>query len=188
MGGIEAIVTKRIAAILVIVVGVLALYNNISWFMKYLYPLKFKNSIVRHSGDYGVDPYLVAAVIKVESGFSPQVVSDKGAVGLMQVMPETAAWAAEKMGIEDFDVDDLEHPDINIKIGTWYLATLLKEFNWDVTLALAAYNGGVGNVRNWLKNGQLKGGKEEKIPFVETRSFVARVKTAYRWYRRLYEL
>jgi len=188
MEGIGTGVIKRAAAVLLISIGIIALYNNISWFMKYLYPLKYEGYIVRYSSEFGVDPYLVASVIKVESGFSSDVISNKGAVGLMQLMPETAAWAAEKMGIRDFELKKLQDPDLNIKMGTWYLSTLLREFDGDLTLTLAAYNGGKGNVMVWIKNGQLGARKEDKIPFEETRKFVSRVKTAYKWYKRLYLL
>ena len=164
-------VTKRIAATAVIILGLFALYNNFSWFMRYIY-----------------DPYLVTSVIKVESNFSPKVVSKQGAVGLMQLMPKTALWAAEKMGIKNIKVEDLQNPDLNIRIGTWYLSSLLDEFNNDVTLALAAYNGGRGNVAEWIEKGRLEQKKEEGIPFPETRNFVARVKKSYKWYKRLYKL
>ncbi len=179
---------KKIAVILIIILGFVALYNNISWFMSYIYPLKYKESIVNYSAEYGVDPYLVASVIKVESNFSPKVVSKRGAIGLMQIMPKTAIWAAEQMGIEDFQVEDLQSPDLNIRIGTWYLSSLLDEFDNNVTLALAAYNGGRGNLNNWLNQGRQIQQKEEEIPFPETRNFVMRVKKSYKWYKRLYKL
>ncbi len=179
---------KRVALILIIVIGLFALHNNVVWFMKYIYPLKYQEAIARYSVQYKVDPYLIAAVIKVESDFSPEVTSPKGAVGLMQLMPETAVWSADKMGLRDFKTDYLTDPEINIKIGTWYLATLQKEFGDDLTLVLAAYNGGRGNVANWIKSGQFNGAKEKDIPFNETRKFVMKVKKAYRWYKELYEL
>ena len=72
-------------------------------------------------------------------------------------------------------------------IGTWYLSSLLDEFNNDIVLALAAYNGGRGNVAEWIKNGMIEQNKEEEIPFTETRNFVVRVKKSYRWYKRLYK-
>ncbi|MDI3481853.1 MAG: soluble lytic murein transglycosylase [Tepidanaerobacteraceae bacterium] len=179
---------KKVAAVLAVMVGIAALYNNFLWFMKYLYPLKYEKIIVRYAKEYGVDPYMIAAVIKVESGFSPNVVSDKGAVGLMQIMPDTAQWAAQKMNLKDFKIEELVIPEINIKIGTWYLTELLKEFDKDFTLTLAAYNGGRGNVREWIKSGVIKQKAEDDIPFGETKAFVAKVKKAYKWYKRLYRL
>lgn len=80
--------SKKLVAVLVIILGFAALYNNIGWFMRYIYPLKYEQSIVSHAKEYDVDPYLVASVIKVESNFSPKVVSKQGAIGLMQIMPD----------------------------------------------------------------------------------------------------
>lgn len=179
---------KKYATVLLMIVALAALYNNVSWFMRYLYPLKYEKSIVTYSNEYNVDPYLIAAVIRIESGFSPRAVSSKGAVGLMQIMPTTAKWAAEKMDIPNFTVDSLINPDVNIRIGTWYLSHLLNEFDGDATLALAAYNGGRSNVLEWIKSGQIQGNMVENIPFQETRGFVAKVKKAYKWYKRLYKL
>jgi len=188
MEGYWAAVIKKVAAVLILVVGLIALYNNILWFMKYLYPLKYQEHIVKYSQEYGMDPYLVAAVIRVESGFSPNVVSKKGATGLMQIMPETAVWAAEQMDMKGFDASQLSAPETNIKIGTWYLSKLLEEFEGDTTLALAAYNGGRGNVREWMESGVIKESVEDTIPFAETKDFVLKVKKAYNWYKKLYGL
>lgn len=178
---------KKIVVVFIITIGLFALYNNLSWFMRYMYPLKYEKSIVCYSTEHRVDPYLVASVIKVESNFSPEVMSKQGAVGLMQLMPKTAIWAAEKMGMGNIKTEDLQNPNLNIEIGTWYLSSLLEEFNDDITLALAAYNGGRGNVAEWIKKGQLEQNKEEEIPFLETRNFVAKVKKSYKWYKRLYK-
>jgi len=181
-------VLKKVTVILIIVAGLLALCSNILWFMKYLYPLKYEEFIMKYSMEHELDPCLVAAVIRVESNFSPKVVSSQGAIGLMQLMPTTAAWAAEKQCIENFKVEDLENPEINIKIGTWYLASLMREFGENETLILAAYNGGRGNVAQWLKTGEWDRDQEDQIPFPETRNFVARVKKTYKWYKILYKL
>ncbi|MCG0276499.1 MAG: lytic transglycosylase domain-containing protein [Thermosediminibacteraceae bacterium] len=180
---------RNVAVFVLILLGLLALYNNVNWFLRYLYPLRYEDYIIKYAAEYNVDPYLVAAVIKVESNFSPKAVSPKGAVGLMQIMPETAKWAAEQMGIQNFSSEEIFNPEMNIRIGTWYLAGLLKEFDGDTTIALAAYNGGRGNVREWIKRGVFdKSNDLDSIPFSETRTFVYKVKKAYTWYRRLYKL
>jgi len=109
---------------------------------------------------WGLDPALVLAVIEAESGQLPEAVSPKGAVGLMQVLPETAAL----MGLPD-----PANPATNLDAGCGYLANLIESFGGDIELALAAYNAGPGAVRRW-------GGVP---PFRETRAFVTRVAAAY---------
>lgn len=158
------------------------------WLMMQLYPLNHRDLVFAHSRRNGLDPHLVAALIRVESRWDPQAVSRTGALGLMQVMPPTAAWAAERMGFADYRPEQLTDPAVNIRIGTWYLAYLLGAFNGNELLALAAYNGGDGNVRQWLADGRWNGElhRIDQIPFPETRRFVARVLHDLRYYRRLY--
>lgn len=158
------------------------------WAGKFLYPFPFEEQIVAAAEEHGLDPLLIIAVIRVESKFNPLTISQKGARGLMQVMPETGRWAASKMGWEHFQPEQLFVPEANIRIGTWYLANLRAEFNGNLTPALAAYNGGRGHVARWLKEGIWNGNENMlgDIPFPETRSFVLRVRNDYRMYRLLY--
>lgn len=123
--------------------------------------LPMERRILEVAARHGVDPALIAAVVQVESGFRPDVVSPKGAVGLMQLMPDTAALLG---------VSESSDPHHNLEAGTRYLAGLLEQFGGDVELALAAYNAGPGAVRHW---GTVP-------PFRETRSFIWRVDEAYR--------
>lgn len=149
-----------------------------------LYPLGYRDAIDRWSRAYGLDPYLVAAVIRAESRFRPEATSPEGARGLMQVMPATGRWAAEQLGLP-FEPDYLYNPDYNIRIGCWYLATLLGEFGGDVVTALAAYNGGLTNVRRWLDEQRWTGERHtlDQIPFSETRRYVDVVlKSQQRYY------
>ncbi|MDN5345513.1 MAG: soluble lytic murein transglycosylase [Clostridia bacterium] len=134
----------------------------------------------------GVDPLLVAAVTRVESKFYPGARSDQGARGLMQLMPDTARLAAGHLGLP-YDPEKLFNPEYNLRLGTWYLAALLREFH-DLAPALAAYNGGRGNVHNWLERGVWDGSSRNlrQIPFPETRAFVRQVLQNYRIYRFLY--
>lgn len=153
-----------------------------------LYPFPYRQTIVDVARANGVSPYLVAAVIRAESRFRPNVVSDKGAVGLMQLLPDTSAWAAERMGMTHFTPADLTKPETNIAIGTWYLAELQREFGGNLVAALAAYNGGRKNVHDWLNSGRWDGKADdlEGIPFGETRAFVKRVSANYHVYYWLY--
>lgn len=156
---------------------------------KVIYPLRYRENVLKYSARYNIDPYLVFAIIKAESNFNPKAVSRKSAKGLMQITDKTGAWGAEKTKIENFDTDDLYDPEININIGCWYLSNLMKEFNGNIDLVIAAYNGGSGNVNEWIKNSanNSDGNMLPKIPFKETREFQKKVKKFYHIYRQLYE-
>src|SRR5690606_24350900 len=102
----------------------------------------YRATVERWASEYGVDARLVAAVVRVESRYVPSARSSKGARGLMQLMPDTGAWVAERLGLGPVEPDELEDPELNLRLGTWYLAYQIRAFNGDLTLALAAYNGG----------------------------------------------
>ncbi|QQY80409.1 soluble lytic murein transglycosylase [Keratinibaculum paraultunense] len=162
---------------------IINLYFNIS------YPLSYKNIIRKYSKQFDVDPYLVAAIINVESNFNKDAISSKDARGLMQISPTTGKWASEVLTIENFTLDRLFEPDVNIMIGTWYINMLSKEFNNDLYLVLAAYNGGSGNVSKWLEDKKYcdDGENLRKIPFKETEQYVEKVIKNYEIYKKLYD-
>ena len=155
---------------------------------KRLYPLRYERFILETSREFGMSPFLIAAVIRVESNFRPDVTSSKGARGLMQVLPDTGQHAAASLGLREYTPDMLFDPQMNIRLGTWYLSLLMAEFEGDLSLALAAYNGGLSNVREWRKQGLVKagGGGTAGIPFRETREFIVRVNEALENYKELY--
>lgn len=171
----------------VAVVAVVACLLNWQIFLRCFYPIEYAAEISTHSQVAALDPYLVAAIIRVESNFQPDARSPKGAMGLMQLMPDTAAWVAQKMG-RDYRELDLVDPGTNISLGTWYMKMLQEEFGGDLVVALAAYNGGRGNVNRWLAENRWDGRLESvgDIPFLETRLYVQRVLGNYDWYLRLY--
>ena len=154
-----------------------------------MYPLDYKEYIDKYARENNIDPYLIASVINVESRFNKEAISPKGAKGLMQIIPSTGKWAAEELEIEAYEDNDLYNPDINIKIGSWYLKKLDKEFTGNQDLVLAAYNGGSGNVRKWLKNEEYSsdGINLEKIPFKETENYLKKVENNYEIYRKIYK-
>lgn len=156
--------------------------------IKIFHPYKHKEYISKYSAQYGLDPYFVAAVINVESGFNSKAKSSKGARGLMQITDETAKWAAEKMGISDFNPEDLYDPETNIAIGCWYIDNLNQEFDNETDLVLAAYNGGRGNVQKWLKDEKHSsdGKSLQYIPFKETDKYIKKVKVNFKIYNMLY--
>jgi soluble lytic murein transglycosylase len=136
-----------------------------------------------------VDPYLVASVINSESKFQERALSSKGAYGLMQIMPATGEWISTYVDLDNFNNNMLYDPEINIKLGCWYLNNLSKEFNSQLDLVLASYNGGRGNVNKWLANSEYsKDGKTlNNIPFAETKEYVRKVKFSYKMYKILYD-
>jgi len=170
-----------------VLVAVFATVLGGSLVLERLYPLAYGSAVNQCAAEHGLDPYLVAAVIRAESRFRPEVTSPQGARGLMQIMPETGRWVAEQMGLA-FDAAYLYEPEYNIQVGCWYLATLLRQYAQDPVLALAAYNGGMTNVDNWLNDQQWTGERHtlEQIPFSETRHYVAVVLRDQQRYRFLY--
>lgn len=152
-----------------------------------LYPIMHKKTINEYSQKYHLDPLLVLAVIKRESSFNEDATSNKNARGLMQISDRTGEWAAENLNIENYNNQSLYNPEINIRIGTWYLNKLIEQFG-DLEIALAAYNAGSGNVQAWLKDKDISedGKTLKQIPFNETREYVSRVKKSYEIYKRIY--
>lgn len=172
---------RRIGLLLFFVVTLVALaLSNQRWIWRPFYPIRYRDELVRESQRNGLDPYLVAAIVRTESGWRPSAVSTRGAIGLMQIMPETGRWAARQLGLDGFTEQWLFDPEINLRIGCWYLAELKREFNGDQVIVLAAYNAGRGNVRQWLNSQRWDGQPENvgDIPFQETRTFIARVLAA----------
>jgi len=159
-----------------------------TWYQRVFHPLSQASVIARYSHEAHVDPYLVAAVINVESGFRTDVVSSAGAVGLMQVRPSTAQPIARDAGMKgNMDVAALSDPDTNVRIGTLYLAELIARYGGDVKLALAAYNAGMGNADHWAAEWRRNHGSlGDTIDFPETAHYVDEVEAQAAAYRRLY--
>ena len=179
---------KKIKLYLSIIISFIVIAFFMENYLEIIYPLKYEEYVYKYSCENYIDPYLTFAIIKAESGFQKMAHSNKNARGLMQITEGTAKWGAESLNIEKFEVEKLFNPEINIKIGTWYLNKLMNQFNDDIELVIAAYNGGSGNVSEWLKDSKLsfKGEKLEKIPFKETEEFVKKVKKYYIGYKNLY--
>lgn len=156
---------------------------------EFLYPVKYKCIVLKEAENEKIEPSLVASVILVESKYKIHATSEPGAKGLMQIMPETAKYIQEIRGQEDFKVEDLHDPEENIKIGTWYLAHLLKKYEGNEFLALSAYNAGEGNVDEWKKENAWdnKFSDISKIPFTETKAYVAKVLKVQKKYKELYD-
>lgn len=152
------------------------------------YPIKYEHFVEKYSNEYGLDKYLVYAVMRTESRFDKFAVSNAGAKGLMQITDETGEDCARRLRITGYSDDALFDPEINIEIGCYYLKGLLDKYD-NVNNALAAYNGGPGNVDKWLLDPSYVDGSGTlvNIPFKETRNYVVRVNEAREMYKSIYE-
>ena len=155
---------------------------------RYLYPYPYQELVELYAKANGVDSALVASVIMNESRFQNDARSSRGAIGLMQIMPETAQWIALQLGDDNFSLEKLHEPETNIRYGVWYLAELQREFAGNNILALAAYNAGRGTVRDWIEEGDWPWTFHalDKIPYPETRSYVKNVLQNRIRYEKLY--
>ena len=155
---------------------------------RYIYPYPYQELVMLYAEANGVSPALVASVIMHESKFSNDVHSPRGAIGLMQLMPETAKWIAGELEEADFSLQKLHEPETNIRYGTWYLALLEREFDGNLVLALAAYNAGRGTVHEWAEEYEWPSDFREipAIPYPETRLYVGRVLKDAKHYEKLY--
>ena len=165
----------------------LVLTYTVGCVFEYLYPMSYSQEIIYYANNYNMDSGLIASVINTESNFDKNAKSSKGAIGLMQIMPSTAEWVANKIGLE-FDEKELYNVNYNIEIGTYYLSYLKSYFN-DERLALCAYNAGIGNVKNWLNNKDysLDGKTLKIIPYQETKNYLNKVYKNYHYYKNKYK-
>lgn len=156
-------------------------------FWEVIYPLGWRQEVAEAASRAGLDPFLVAAIVREESSYYPRAVSRAGARGLMQLMPATAKPMAELRGLPFDGGGLLDDPRANLEMGTAFLAALMKEFG-DPRLAIAAYNAGPRRVREWWKARRTADMEAfvEQIPYDETRAYVKRVMLAWSEYRRLY--
>ena len=156
-----------------------------------MYPKTYQEAVKIYEEKYKVEEHLIFAVIKAESNFDTTAISNRNAIGLMQLMEETAKDVAKKNKIElnvDKIKDELVDVYKNIEIGTCYLAFLIEKYE-NKELALAAYNAGMGNVNNWIERGTIKadGTDLENIPYKETNMYVRRILNDYEMYQKLYK-
>lgn len=171
------------------IIGAYSIFQSDGFQKQYLYPFSYQDAVYRYSERNSLDPYLVAAVIRSESKFINIARSPKGAMGLMQMMPDTAEWVAKQIDYPNFEVSKLNDPEISIRFGTWYLASVKKEFGGNEVLMLAAYNAGRGNVKSWMKQYHWTTDFQDadQIPFKETREYVKQVLQNRMRYQALYQ-
>ncbi len=156
--------------------------------LKRIYPIEYQEYVEQYADEYGLDRYLVYSVIKVESNFDPHAYSNAKAKGLMQLMDKTAEECNAKAGFGYTIPNDLYDPEKNIRMGCYYLSTLMDSYG-NMELAITAYNGGTGNVNKWLSDAALSDGEGglSDIPYAETKEYVQKVKKTYDAYNKLYK-
>ncbi|MEY4480518.1 MAG: hypothetical protein RLZZ267_1196 [Bacillota bacterium] len=172
------------------------LYTQTNIIGTWMYPIKYKSAIEANAETFQIDPYLVAAIIRVESNYDPNKVSSRDAIGLMQLMPSTAAYTIERMALNAVKRSELTTPSNNIYVGTAYLNVLKQTFihqlqkldgKSQITLLAVAYNAGPGKAAQWLSDETWNGTADSLagIPYGETRHYAQRVLYFYEKYKGL---
>jgi soluble lytic murein transglycosylase len=183
----KRLLPARLWVFLILLVFILQMMN-LSAVWKWMYPIYYPEEIKKASEKYNINPYLILAIIQTESKFLHQNTSKKGAIGLMQLMRQTADWIIEKGGYSDDTERSIHEPAVNIELGSWYLRYLIDLFDGNLVAAIAAYNAGQGNVYRWLTTGIWDGSMDQvdRIPYGETRHYIQRVIYVYEQYEKIY--
>lgn len=174
-----------VAMIALVVVLIAGGYVANQLYIKEMYPLEYSQQIKEYSDEYDLDPILVASLIRTESNFARKAESKVGAIGLMQIMPDTASWLAKDMMHISYEKDDLYDADYNIRMGCRYIKYLNSKFD-NTDCVLAAYNAGPNKVNEWLndKNCSRDGKTLFNIPFEETANYVEKINNYYEKYKK----
>ena len=174
----------KIAIISVIILTTLIITRNI--IIKINYPQKYSEHVEKYAKEYEIEKELIYAMIKAESNFKAEAISNKQAYGLMQILESTAQDVAEELE-EEITKQELLEPETNICLGVKYISNLIKKYE-NIELAVASYNAGIGNVDSWIEKGTIKkdGTDIENIPFKETNNYVRKVLRDYELYKKIY--
>lgn len=185
--------TKRLGIVALIVVSflLLGILLNFGWNRaeEATHPIKYEEIVAKYADEYGIPETLIFAIIKVESDFDATATSSAGAIGLMQMMPSTFEWLTGEEHLREYlPSSSLLLPEVSIRYGVYYLSYLYQKFDCNQKTALAAYNGGEGNVAKWLKDPDYSDGNGNLtyIPFEETRSYVSKVLDAEQTYQKIH--
>lgn len=187
---------KRAIVVLIVLIGLVCLAFGGYLLFEHLeheralrnYPVAYDDLIAQYAAEFELDPYLVISIMRCESSFDPHAVSNRGAIGLMQIMPDTGEWIAHKLDMDETYVESMLYdPAINVRFGCWYLQFLNGRFAGRWKEMIAAYNAGHRAVENWLKDSAYApDGALAIIPYESTAAYYERVMTAHEYYLRLY--
>jgi soluble lytic murein transglycosylase len=175
---------------------VAVLYTQTTIIGSWIYPIKYKETIAANAANFELDPYLIAAIIRVESNYDAKKISHRQAIGLMQIMPETSDYIVDRKQLHDVSREQLQIPAHNIYVGSAYVKVLQETFveklqtldgKSQIALLAAAYNAGPGSTAEWVLDGTWDGTYTtlQNIPFGETRHYVQRVIYYYKKYKEL---
>jgi len=178
----------RLSYICIILLFFILIFAVAPKILKSMFPTPHLDVVEKYARDHQVKITMVYAVMKAESGFRANVVSHKGAIGLMQITEATGKWIASELGITEYTTDKLNDPELNIRLGCWYLSYLIKRFDGNTELALAAYNAGEGTVSRWIDSDNIgwEDSRIKSLPYKETEKYLVRVNRIYFVYKTLY--
>lgn len=177
-----------------LILSIVLIFGNIIYkaakekYLLYTYPLQYEDFVEKYSSENSVDKFLIYAIIKTESNFNSNAVSNVGARGLMQIMDETFQWVRFRLGdSETVEYDRMFDPEQNIRYGTYLIGYLLEYFG-SMDEAVCAYHAGVGSVDSWLQNSKYsKDGKTlDTVPASDTKHYLNKIKDALQKYQKIY--
>ena len=173
-------------SIILLIIMSITIFNS-NKILKIIYKKDYSEYVEKYAKENNIDPLIIYSIIKAESNFEKNAVSNKGATGLMQLLDETANEVARNEALEYNSAETLYNPEKNIRLGVKYYATLNDELG-NYIIALAAYNAGIGTVNNWIKQGIIKkdGSDIENIPYKETNMYVRKILNNYNMYKKIY--
>lgn len=184
---------KGVLKLFIIVIIILLVLFLVGYLLvkKFVYPLNHFDIVKKEAANNSLDPYLIMAIIKTESGFKKDATSNKEAKGLMQIMDSTANDINNKTNIVDDVGDNLYDENVNIALGCKYFSSLVNKYNGNYYLAICAYNAGMGNVDKWIEQGIIDSSLNEFwniiLPFSETEKYLKKVMISYKMYKILYK-
>lgn len=178
----QAQIAKGVIIVVLILITILVARAII---IKINYPQKYSEYVEKYAKENNIEKELIYAMIKAESHFKEEAISNKEAIGLMQILESTAQEVAEELEIE-VTKEEIIKPETNIALGTKYLSKLIEKYG-DTKLAIAAYNAGIGNVDSWIEKEIIKkdGSNIENIPFKETNNYVRKILRDYEIYKKI---
>ena len=181
-----------ISIVLVLLLAALLLFWTRVWQpkkMRLIYPLLYREELLAASAEFEIDPCMLAALVYCESSYQADAVSHVGAIGLMQIMPETGQWLSGKVDLEgEYATERLYEPEVNLRLGCWYLDYLYDRYDGQWQEALTAYIAGQGQVDKWLKDPELSAdGKHlDVIPGQDVKEYAAKVMRIHENYKTAY--